>query len=62
MRSFQVGNRMVRVSSSNGRFAVTVDETPLSNWFMNLADAWAAGVREVDRLEHLASSKVERAR
>jgi hypothetical protein len=53
---------MVRVSSSNGRFAVTVDETPLSNWFMNLADAWAAGVREVDRLDHLPSARVERAR
>ncbi len=61
MKSFQVGNRTVRVSSANGRFAVTVDETPLSTWFMTLADAWAAGVREVDRLDHLAT-RVERAR
>ena len=62
MKSFRVGNRTVYVSNSNGRFAVTVDEMPLPHWFMNLADAWAAGVREVDRLDHLTPDRVERAR
>jgi hypothetical protein len=62
MKSFRVGNRTVQVSSANGRFAVTVDEVPLSHWFTNLADAWTAGVQEVDRLDHLAPDRVERAR
>jgi hypothetical protein len=62
MKSFQVGNRVVWVSSSNGRFVVTVDEVPLSRWFLTLADAWTAGVREVDRLDHVASVRVEHAR
>ncbi|HEY6104591.1 MAG TPA: hypothetical protein VIV59_01320 [Anaeromyxobacteraceae bacterium] len=53
MISYQVGKHVVRVSSANGRFAVTVDEAALSRWFVNLADAWAAGVREADRLDRL---------
>ena len=53
MISYQVGNHIVRVSNANGRWAVTVDEAELSRWFMNQADAWAAGVREADRLDRL---------
>ena len=51
--SYQVGNHVVRVSNANGRWAVTVDGAALSRWFMNQAEAWAAGVREADRLDRL---------
>ncbi len=53
MISYQVGNHVVRVSNANGRWAVIVDDTELSRWFMNQAEAWAAGVREADRLDRL---------
>ncbi len=48
---FRVGNHEVQVSKDEGRWAVTVDGVALSNWFMTQAEAWEAGVREVDRLE-----------
>ena len=51
--SYQVGNHVVRISNANGRWAVTVDDAALSRWFMNQAEAWAAGVREADRLDRL---------
>ncbi len=53
MISYQVGKHVVRVSNANGRWAVTVDDAALSKWFMNQAEAWAAGVREADRLDRL---------
>lgn len=51
MTSYQVGKHVVRVSNANGRWAVAVDESELARWFVNLAEAWAAGVREADRLD-----------
>ncbi len=53
MNSYQVGNHVVRVSNANGRWAVAVDDAALSRWFMNQAEAWAAGVQEADRLDRL---------
>jgi len=49
--SYQVGKHVVRVSNANGRWAVTVDDAELSKWYVNQADAWAAGVQEADRLD-----------
>jgi len=51
MISYQVGKHVVRVSNANGRWAVTVDDAELSRWFVNQAEAWAAGVQEADRLD-----------
>jgi hypothetical protein len=51
MELFQVGGHVVKVTSAQGRWAVMVDETPLERWYTCRADAWTAGVREVDRLE-----------
>ncbi len=53
MISYQVGNHVVRISNAKGRWAVTVDDAELSKWFINQAEAWAAGVREADRLDRL---------
>jgi hypothetical protein len=49
--SYQVGKHVVRVTHANGRWAVTVDDAALTKWFVNQADAWAAGVQEADRLD-----------
>lgn len=49
--SYQVGKHVVRISSSNGRWAVVVDDAALTKWFVNQAEAWAAGVQEADRLD-----------
>ncbi len=51
MTSYQVGKHVVQISNANGRWAVVVDEAQLSRWFVNPAEAWAAGVREADRLD-----------
>lgn len=51
MISYQVGKHVVRVSNANGRWAVTVDDAALARWFVNQAEAWAAGVQEADRLD-----------
>ena len=53
MISYQVGKHVVRVTNANGRWAVTVDDAALSKWFVNQAEAWAAGVQEADRLDRL---------
>ncbi|HEU4384518.1 MAG TPA: hypothetical protein VFR85_13610 [Anaeromyxobacteraceae bacterium] len=42
---------MIRVTNSNGRWAVTVDDAALAKWYVNSAEAWAAGVQEADRLD-----------
>jgi hypothetical protein len=56
MELFEVGSHVVKVTNAQGRWAVTVDGTLLERWFTSQADAWAAGVHEVDRIEgrHLA--------
>ncbi len=51
MTSYQVGKHVVQISNANGRWAVVVDQATLSRWFVNSAEAWAAGVREADRLD-----------
>lgn len=51
MEPYQAWKHQVRLSSTSGRWAVAVDETTLPGWFVTPADAWAAGVREADRLE-----------
>ncbi|HET6923880.1 MAG TPA: hypothetical protein VFI16_12105 [Anaeromyxobacteraceae bacterium] len=53
MISYQVGRHVVRVSNANGRWAVVVDDAELSRWYVNQAEAWAAGVQEADRLDRL---------
>ncbi|HZY04139.1 MAG TPA: hypothetical protein VFF02_11630 [Anaeromyxobacteraceae bacterium] len=51
MTAFQVGKHVVRISNANGRWAVVVDDAALTRWFVNQAEAWAAGVQEADRLD-----------
>jgi len=55
MKTFQVGHHRVQVSESNGRWTAAVDDVPLPLWFRNEAEAWAAGVREADRLDRIAA-------
>ena len=38
-------------NGANGRWAVVVDDAALTRWFVNQAEAWAAGVQEADRLD-----------
>jgi hypothetical protein len=40
---------------TNGRWAVAVDDAPLSHWFLTQPEAWAAGVGEADRLDRKAA-------
>lgn len=61
MKCFQIGKHLVRLSDSNGRWAVTVDDSALAKWYMTMADAWTAGVHEVDRLDGLAPMRAHRA-
>ena len=50
--TFQVGRHLVRVAQSVAeRWAVTVDDAALPNWYRTQAEAWEAGVREADRLD-----------
>jgi hypothetical protein len=51
MELYQVGNHVVKVTGAPGRWTVAVDEAALDRSFPTPADAWAAGVHEVDRLE-----------
>lgn len=52
MRSqFQVGMHIVSVFGLEGRCAVSVDGVLLRGYFDTTADAWAAGVAEVERLD-----------
>ncbi|WP_176064616.1 hypothetical protein [Anaeromyxobacter diazotrophicus] len=55
-KPFHVGAHVVRVSSTNARWHVTVDAAAFDRWFTSEAEAWAAGVREADRLQRLADS------
>ena len=48
--SFQVGEHVVRVSKvMEGRWTVEVDGSAVAGSFATQAEAWEAGVREVDR-------------
>jgi hypothetical protein len=52
MRSqFQVGMHIVSVFGLEGRCVVSVDGILLRGHFDTTADAWAAGVAEVERLD-----------
>ena len=48
---FQVGLHVLELSRSADRWTVTVDGMPSEGWYTSGAEAWAAGVREADRLE-----------
>jgi len=50
--TFEVGKHLIRVLKvMEGRWSVTVDESPLSSTYATQAEAWEAGVREADRLD-----------
>ncbi len=51
MKEFEVGGHRVRVWPRGERYAVAVDRHALARWFASEADAWAAGVREAQRLD-----------
>jgi len=55
MKDFRVGRHQVRVWVLNGRWLVAVDDLQLPAWHMQQAEAWAAGVRETDRLDRSAA-------
>jgi hypothetical protein len=55
MKDFRVGGHRVKVWVLNGRWMVAVDDNQLPAWHVEQAEAWAAGVREVDRLERAAA-------
>ena len=58
MYSYQVGEHVVQVSNSNGRWAVTVDDLALPKWFVSRAEAWTAGVQEADRLDRQQAERI----
>jgi hypothetical protein len=51
--TFQVAEHRVLLSGREGAWSVGVDEKSLPNGFATEAEAWEAGVREVDRLDRL---------
>ena len=56
MKCFNVGKHVVRVSHKEGRWTVAVDERPFPTWYLTQAEAWAAGVHEVDHLDRLGAT------
>ena len=56
MSLFQVGTHCVATSERRSRWWVTVDRRPVPGWFESEADAWSAGVREVDRVDRSTGS------
>jgi hypothetical protein len=50
--SFQVGAHLLLLSCAEGRWTVTVDSVAFETWYTSEAEAWEAGVREADRLDH----------
>jgi hypothetical protein len=49
--TFDVGqHRLIIVKVQEGRWTVAVDDHPLDASFPTEADAWTAGVREVQRI------------
>jgi hypothetical protein len=55
MKNFRVGRHQVRVWVLKDRWRVAVDDAQLPDWHVRQADAWAAGVREADRLDRAAA-------
>jgi len=52
--AFQVARHQVWVSGEKGAWRVAVDGAPCPGEFATVAEAWAVGVREADRLDRLA--------
>lgn len=50
-RHFTYGQHVIMVSGRHLKWTVAVDGAPLRSWHSSAAAAWAAGVREVDRLD-----------
>jgi hypothetical protein len=46
---FQIGRHVLQVFGNQGRWVVAVDGVLLRGWHATSADAWSAGVAEVDR-------------
>ena len=55
MKNFRVGRHQVRVWVLHDRWLVAVDDVQLPDWHVQQAEAWAAGVREADRLDRAAT-------
>jgi hypothetical protein len=51
MTTFEVGRHEVRVWVEDGRWHVAVDGAQFQLWFVTQADAWAAGIREAERID-----------
>ena len=49
--AFLVGRHVVDVFQSENRWCAALDGVLLRGWHRTLADAWAAGVREADRVD-----------
>ena len=54
---FQIGPHVLQVFGNQGRWVVAVDGVLLRGWHSTSADAWSAGVAEVDRLGHDVSGR-----
>lgn len=53
--TFDVGShKLIVVKIQEGRWTVAVDDRPIEASFQTQADAWEAGVREVNRMGGLA--------
>ena len=53
--SYEIGRHLVKVSKvMEGRWTVAVDEGQVPGSYRSQADAWEAGVREVDRIDRAA--------
>lgn len=55
MTTFNVRSHEIRVWTQGGRWYASVDGTQLGLWFVAQAEAWAAGVREAERLDVVAA-------
>jgi hypothetical protein len=51
MSIFEVGKHRVRVWERGNQWRVAVDRAGIPSWFLSEAEAWAAGVREADRID-----------
>lgn len=51
---YEIASHRVRVSGHEGAWRVDVDRAACPVGFATVAEAWAAGVREADRLDRLA--------
>jgi hypothetical protein len=54
---FQIGRHVLQVFGGGRKWVVAVDGVLLRGWHSSTADAWAAGVAEVNRVQRSSPPK-----